>query len=264
MANYLAPVKNDSVVTVSTGYDTVATNIVLSSTHGSKLPQPSSDGTFYLVWINLTDYGSMPQNDPNLERVLVTSRSGDTLTVTRAQQGTTAKLHNVAGKTYVMYQSFDADFNSRVETKLNGLEEFGFRARLAADMTSVAINTDVAMPFATEDWDVSGEFNNGTGIFTATKPGKVIVIASAVVLNMAADKTAFLRLYKNGSLATQGRAQVSASGNCHVKHFDIQKLLLNDTLQMFIRHDDSVVRDVTSGAADTYFSVLGGGMASRV
>jgi hypothetical protein len=94
----LDPVMNFAIVTVSTGYDASATSIVLTSGHGAKLPSTFS---YNLVWWNSTDYGS-PADDPNVEIVRVTARSTDTLTVTRAQESTTAATHNTSGKTYKM------------------------------------------------------------------------------------------------------------------------------------------------------------------
>jgi len=94
----LPPVTNFAKVTLSTGYDSSATTIVLLSGHGSKLP---STFPFPLVWWNATDYGA-PEDDPFVEVVSVTNRSGDTLTVVRAQEGTSAVNHNTGGKTYRM------------------------------------------------------------------------------------------------------------------------------------------------------------------
>ena len=97
----LDPVKNFAKVEVSTGYDAAATSIVLTAGGGAKLPDPATDGAFNLVWWNDTDYKD-PADDSNKEIVRCTARSTDTLTVTRAQEGTTATVKNVAGKTYKM------------------------------------------------------------------------------------------------------------------------------------------------------------------
>ena len=95
------PVKNFAKVTVSLGYNAAATSIVLSAGQGALLPQPSSDGAFNLVWWNSTDYGD-PSDDTNKEIVRCTARSTDTLTITRAQEGTSATVKNLSGKTYKM------------------------------------------------------------------------------------------------------------------------------------------------------------------
>ena len=97
----LDPVKNFAKVVVSTGYDDNDTSIVLETDEGAKLPAPATDGAFNVVWYNSSDY-SDPGDDPNVEIVRVIARSTDTLTITRAQEDTTAKTHNTAGKVYKM------------------------------------------------------------------------------------------------------------------------------------------------------------------
>ena len=97
----LDPVTNFGKCTVSTGYNAAATTVALSSGDGAKLPQPSMDGSFNLVWWNATDYGD-PADDPDVEIVRCTARSTDTLTVTRAQEGTAASAKNLGGKAYQM------------------------------------------------------------------------------------------------------------------------------------------------------------------
>lgn len=93
--------KNFAKCTVSIGYSAVATSVALQSGDGAKLPQPSTDGAFNVVWWNSTDYPD-PADDPNVEIVRVTARSTDTLTVTRAQESTSASTKNTSGKTYKM------------------------------------------------------------------------------------------------------------------------------------------------------------------
>ena len=97
----LDPVKNFAKVTVSIGYDASETSIALTAGHGARLPAPSTDGSFNLVWWNVTDY-SAPTDDPNVEIVRCTARSTDTLTVTRAQESTSASTKNTSSKTYKM------------------------------------------------------------------------------------------------------------------------------------------------------------------
>jgi hypothetical protein len=95
MAN-LDAVANFIKLTVSTGYDQNATSIVLSS-GGSSLPATS----FNMTWWNSTDFPD-PSDDPNAEIVRVTGVSGNTLTITRAQESTGASTKNTAGKVYKM------------------------------------------------------------------------------------------------------------------------------------------------------------------
>lgn len=98
----LDPILNFAKGTVSTGYDDADVTIVLESGHGANFP---SSFSYNVVWWNNTDYAD-PADDPNKEIVRVTARSTDTLTVTRAQEGTSASTKNTAGKTYRMILAF--------------------------------------------------------------------------------------------------------------------------------------------------------------
>jgi len=100
----LDPVRNFAKVTVSQGYDSTATQITLVTGNGAKLPDPATEGAFNLVWYNDTDYKD-PADDPYVEIVRVTAKSGDTLTIQRGQEGTSAQNHNLSGKTYKMVLS---------------------------------------------------------------------------------------------------------------------------------------------------------------
>jgi hypothetical protein len=115
----LDPAKNFAKVTVSTGYDSTATTIVLASGDGAKLPNPSVDGAFNLVWWDWTTYKD-PSDDPNVEIVRCTARSTDTLTITRGQEGTTASNKNTAGKTYKMIMSWTKKMRDDVKTLVHG------------------------------------------------------------------------------------------------------------------------------------------------
>jgi len=95
--------KNFAKVEVSTGYDAAATSIVLTTGHGARLPT----APFNVVWWNSTDYTD-PSDDPNVEIVRVTAISTDTLTVTRAQESTSASTKNTASKTYKMIAGLTA------------------------------------------------------------------------------------------------------------------------------------------------------------
>lgn len=111
--------KNFSIAAVSTGYALGDTSIALATGKGALFPQPSTDGAFNVVWWNFTDYPS-PADDPNVEIVRVTARTTDTLTVTRAQEGTSATAKNTSGKTYRMILAPTAKMITDIETALDG------------------------------------------------------------------------------------------------------------------------------------------------
>lgn len=95
--------KNFAKGTLSTGYDDEATSIVLIGGDGARFPTVP----FNAVWWNATDYPD-PADDPDREIVRVTARSTDTLTVTRAQEGTAASTKNFEGKVYRLAAGFTA------------------------------------------------------------------------------------------------------------------------------------------------------------
>lgn len=157
----LDPVTNFGAVTVSTGYDALATSIVLFSGDGAKLPQPSTDGAFNVVWYNKTDYTN-PTDDPNREICRVTARSTDTLTVTRAQEGTSSSTKNTAGKTYAMILTPTKKMIDDINTSLN------------ARFVSAGVSGGQTATGGTS----SGENLTLSSTSNATK-GKVIIGASA-------------------------------------------------------------------------------------
>lgn len=117
MANILDPVLNFAIVTVSIGYDASATSIALTAGHGARLPAPGTVGAFNLTWWNITDYPN-PEDDPNVEIIRVTGRSTDTLTVTRAQEGTSGSTKNTAAKVYKMVLSPTKKLRDDIETNI--------------------------------------------------------------------------------------------------------------------------------------------------
>ena len=107
-------VKNFAIVTVSTTYDASATSIVLTTGHGAKLPDPAT-AQFNLVWWDSSNYAD-PSSDPNVEIVRCTAKSTDTLTVTRAQEGTSASTKNTGGATYKMILGVTAKMITDIDT----------------------------------------------------------------------------------------------------------------------------------------------------
>jgi len=119
----LDPVRNFAIGVLKTGISAGDTSITLQDGQGDKFP-PTSEGSYNCVIWNATDY-SNPADDPNVEIVRVTSRSGDTFTVQRGQEGTSAVAHNEAGKTYKMMLAFTRKSYDDIDTWLNKLNNLG-------------------------------------------------------------------------------------------------------------------------------------------
>lgn len=109
---------NFAIASASTGYTAGAVSVSVETGKGALFPQPSTAGAFNLVWWNFTDYPN-PSDDPNKEIVRCTARSGDTLTITRAQEGTLATAKNTAGRTYKLMLTPTAKMLDDIESKLD-------------------------------------------------------------------------------------------------------------------------------------------------
>ena len=95
----LDAITNFGYATLSAGIDSDDTSITLTTGHGARLPSTAFNAP---IWD--TSYGSptLAYHAGAAEIVRVTARSTDTLTVTRAQEGTTARSFNTSGRTYAI------------------------------------------------------------------------------------------------------------------------------------------------------------------
>lgn len=143
----LDPVKNFAKVTPQTANDT-ATSITLASGDGAKLPDPNVSGDFNLVWYNFTDYPD-PSDDPNKEIVRVTENTDDVLTVTRAQEGTSASTHNTANKVYKMILAVTKKMIDDIENTLDSKSSANIYNETPAGSVN-GVNTVFTTAFAYE------------------------------------------------------------------------------------------------------------------
>lgn len=185
-------VKNFAIVTVSQGYDAAATSIALSTGDGAKLPAPATDGKFNLIWYNATDY-SNPADDPNVEIVRCTARSADTLTITRAQESTSATVKNTADKTYKMVLGM-------TKKKVNDMEDDGGWKKPIKDDGDLETWTYASATTFTISGDKTGKYQKGDKLkltnstvkyptvksVSYTSPNTTITIENDVVLANAA------------------------------------------------------------------------------
>lgn len=135
--------KNFAKATLAATIDADDLSLTVVATEGLRFPTPPFNA---VVW-NSTDYPD-PADDPAVEIVRVTAISTDTLTITRAQEGTAASEHNVAGKTYQII----APLTAKV---------------INTDLAPVGQLTDSGTEFVISDNEASGaSFNRGTGVTT--------------------------------------------------------------------------------------------------
>ena len=120
MSRILDPTRDGTIVTALNGFDASATILTLVSGQGVLLPDTNVEGMFTLSCYNSTDYTAW-YLDPDRERIRVTVRAGDLLTVTRGVDGTTPRPHNIVGKTYKMLLAWSRQDVEIVETELQYL-----------------------------------------------------------------------------------------------------------------------------------------------
>jgi hypothetical protein len=207
------PVRNFCRVNVNGLYNSTATTIQLALGEGSKLPDPSTEGQYNLVWWNATDY-SDPTDDPYKEIVRVTAKSGDQLTILRGQEGTTAQNHNLSGKSYKMMLTLTKKTYEDLQTieVYKNATLVGQRARLnfqnftdiSDDATNQRINFDFAI-FRKEDrfGDGSdGDLMISTGTTTLDFQNQNFLIKKYNNLSITGNATlSFVNPHDNGSVA---------------------------------------------------------------
>lgn len=80
---------NNASATLASAITNVATTITLTTGQGARFPAASGTNIFYATLVDSSN---------NLEIVRVTARTGDSLTVVRAQEGTTARAYAAADR----------------------------------------------------------------------------------------------------------------------------------------------------------------------
>lgn len=150
--------KNFAIANVNNVYDESATEIELTTGAGSKFPDATTP--YNLVWWNSSDYTS-PSDDPNAEIVRVTGRTDDTLTITRAQESTSATTKNTTSKIYKVMLGLTSKVLDDIETAFNDIETIVNNLSLAS-IASLSTDTTKSLYTIPEDADV--EYRTSGGI----------------------------------------------------------------------------------------------------
>ena len=193
------PVKNFAKAKVKYGYDNSATSIELESGEGAKLPDPATEGAFNLVWWNATDY-SDPSDDPYKEIIRVIAKSGDTLTIQRGQEGTSAQNHNISGKVYMVMRVLTAkDYEDleRIKVFKDGIligERKGLNFINLTDITDNSSQERIDLNF--EEFAKDLTFGDGS-------EGDLIISAGTTTFDLN-NKRLFAKKFNNLSITGTG------------------------------------------------------------
>ncbi len=164
----LDPAKNLPPLTLASGIDSAAVSLTLVTGDGAKMDDPASVGAYNATIYNAADYAD-PNEDPNVERIRITAKSGDVLTIQRPAaingyngegSDNTAKNHNTAGKTYKIIIGPTKKFRDDLQTELNAKEPTITTLAVAKGGTGAATFTANALLLG-----------NGTGAITSLALG---------------------------------------------------------------------------------------------
>jgi hypothetical protein len=215
--------KNFAKATVSTGYDSSATTIALSAGHGTKLP----NAPFNAVWWNSSSYPD-PSDDPNVEVVRVTAISTDTLTITRAQEGTSASTKNT-GSTYKIIAPLTSRIANATLLKPNVRRWRGAQAAIGSSnqittfgITHIAGGTVTSSAStATEPWmanyataaTTSSTAGFGTNGNPVIRTGRNVYFSALVKLQESTQMRVWIGLTDRAFSTIMGNDTIGGSGS---------------------------------------------------
>lgn len=204
------PVTNFGKVTVDGLYSSAATTVDLETGHGSRLP---STFPFPLVWWNADDYQD-PADDPNKEIVSVTNRSGDTLTVARGQEGTSAVAHDTSGKTYKMVLGITKKMYDEIFVSMGLLPKLLHQDNVVNEIANTVTESDL----------VSVSVPAGT-ISHTNKRALRLTLIGTLLNNSGGGVTFTFRVYWGGALHLTFDAHGSIGSSASSREFRVEVLL---------------------------------------
>ena len=181
--------KNNAFSTLDSGISDVATSIALSSGDGAKFPSPTGTEYFYATLIDTSN---------NLEIVKCTSRSTDTLTVVREQEGTTKRAYSAGDRIEMRLTAAgltaNTDLAKDYATKVDGVVTGSDYSSNAWAVGGTGV-TDTASRGAAKEWATEAEDNtvDGSGysaLHWAAKAAASSTAATASQTAAAASQTA--------------------------------------------------------------------------
>ncbi len=215
----LPPIENDAMATLSAGYDSTATSITLTTGGGAKFPTPST--AYNVVWWNCTDY-TAPHLDPDRERVRVTGKTTDTLTIVRAQEGTSAVNHDTSGKTYCLAQTFSKAYWDALAAEIGGstglindlVDASAYAGGFSEAVTDVG--TAVKTIRLSNDQPISANVTlHANTVVECTGSGKLSIATGATVTAVRPEQFRCARHRQIFALAGTGKIVFSLAGTVY-------------------------------------------------
>jgi len=223
-------VKNNAESALASAITAAATSLTLITGDGAKFPASNFN-------ISIDD-----------EILLCSSRSGDVLTVTRAQEGTVAAAH-VAGA--IVALNITAAIIQQLQ---DHTKEISAAVNKTANQ-SIPHATTATITFDNEEWDTDNIHDNTTnnGRLTCKTAGRYFVFALlAFEDNVTGDRIASVK--KNGitelMLFCLGK---DAFGRWRAAMTTVADLAVNDYIELQVYQDSGIALNVTT---DTRFGMM--------
>jgi hypothetical protein len=187
------------------------------------------------VWWNITDFAD-PADDPTAEIVRVTGRTGDSLTVTRGQEGTSAATHNSGSKVYKMALCLTKKMIDDIEAVTTGLIKCAFKARLSS---SQSLPTSLTRLLLHEISDTGECYDNDNHRFLAPTNGYYFFSACVEAI-CEANKVMKGQILRNSTAIVEANSGEAAVSTVHrVSMFDMTYLDAGDEVAVWVSHDNA-------------------------
>lgn len=164
-------IKNNAFGTLASGINNSVTTVALTSGQGAKFPTTSSSDYFY---------GTLIDSSNNLEVVKVTARSTDSMTVTRAQDNTSARAFT-AGDRFELRPN--AKLFEDIQTEARDLNGAEFILDADGD-TTIHSSTDDQIDIKIGNAD---DFKFTANVFTAETGSGILLTKSAATSDEASS-----------------------------------------------------------------------------
>ena len=198
--------KNFAYSTVQSGSGVIGSSSSTSLTIASSgdLPDPSLGQYNITVWP-----ASQQPSTVNAEIMRVTAKSGTTLTVTRAQEGTSALTAIAAGYQVALTMT------SKLLTDLEAGPALVGASVTRTATQSISNSTETAMQFTAEDWDSNNFHDNATNNSRLTVPtglGGYYLMTSWIPWPSGSYRR-FIDIWKNSQATGKLLVRSDSSGN---------------------------------------------------
>lgn len=143
--------------------------------------------------------------------------------------------------------------DKRSQAVLNAGFQSGFSAYASAGTYSIPDSTWTKLQLNTEVYDTLSEYDPTTNYrFTASKTGKYLITATAIMSGLVSGKLFQIAIYKNGSSYKQDGKQSANNGFTFSSIHAIVDLAANDYVEVFVNQDSGGALNVNGGSTVTY------------